>query len=410
MTSRAARMRLVVRKQGPSEYRLVLNVDGHAVLELDIRTLSDMRQIRRTLRKNLQRVRDITGEQLVIGDWGSVTKAMLELAEIGDRMFLQLLGNRARERGLLQKLCREAWPGWAASSENAPILEVDSPPEALIPFELLPLFDASPVPDIHDDVTLQRVARRFAGFATAVYRVVPTPISQDSMLHGSPAMQMKMFHHAQLGSAFSEYEMLRSATSAVALAGPWPDEDLDEDRLVEVLAQYLVDPCLGFDGRRSEDADQIHHFSCHCDTGWDSPEDYSIELAGRSGASRRITLGKLSAAMSRLFVTSSTETSMPLVVLNACASSATDPDGDSSFPELFFVNNRNRGFLGTEARIPDQVAAAFAIRFYDEIFRCRPVGQALRNAKLQLLRDFRNPLGALYIYYGDPALQWEPPV
>jgi CHAT domain len=343
----------------------------------------------------------------VINDWVTLTDAMTKLAEIGDILLLQLLGSSARERGRLQEYCREVWPGWADSSGDAPILEVDAPPEALVPIELLPLFDASPVPDIRDHITLQRVARRFVGFAMAVHRMIPTPISQDAVLHGDPAMHMKMFHHTQLDAASSECEMLRGSTNAVMLTGPWPSEDLDEQRIAEVLAEYLVDPCLGFDGQRREDPDQIHHFSCHCDTGWESPLDYSIELAAHSGITYRVTLRKLSAAMSRLFASARTGTSMPLVVMNACASSATEPEGATSFPELFFVNNQNRGFLGTEARIPDEVAAAFAIRFYRELFQGRPVGQALRAAKLKLLNDFRNPLGALYMYYGNPSLRWE---
>lgn len=405
MTGRAARMRLELRPQPQSAYQLVLYVDGHVRLELDM-TMDDMSRLRQDLREELQRVRDIAGEQLAINDWIRLTDAMRKLAEIGDILILQLLG---RERSRLQECCREVWPGWADIPGDAPILEVDAPAKALIPFELLPLFDASPVGDIRDYVTLRRVARRFVGFAMAVHRIIPKPISQDSVLHGDPVMHMKLFHHTQLDAASSECEMLRAATNAVMPAGPWPDEDLDEERLTEVLAGYLVDPCLGFDGHQGKDPDQIHHFSCHCDTGWDSPWDYSIELAAPSGISHPITLRKLGAAFSRLYASPRVQTSMPLVVLNACASSATEPNGAMSFPELFLEYNKNRGFLGTEARIPDEVAAAFAIRFYRQLFRGRTVSQAVRGAKLKLLDDFRNPLGALYIYYGNPALRWEPP-
>jgi hypothetical protein len=406
MTGRAARMRLELRSQ-PNQ-QLILHVDGDIVLELDTVTLGTMSRIRQNLRDELQKVRDIVGEQLLIDDWGKLTNAMRKLVQIGNILLLQLLGSSAQERGRLEKCCRDAWPGWADNSDDAPILQVEAPLEALIPFELLPLFDASPVHDIRDYVTMQRVARRFAGFAMAVHRIMPYPISQDSVLHGDPVMHMKLFHHTQLEAASSEYHMLRGATNAVMPTGPWPDKELDEERFTEVLAGYLVDPCLGFDGHHRKDPDQIHHFSCHCDTGWDSPWDYSIELAAPNGSSHQITLRELTDAFSAQYASPRARVSMPLVVLNACASSATEPDGAMSFPELFLISNKNRGFLGTEARIPDDVAAAFAIRFYRELFRGRTVSQAVRGAKIELLNDFRNPLGALYIYYGNPALQWEP--
>src|SRR5829696_7105572 len=109
MSDRAARLRLEVRPQSLSSYQLALRVDGQVALELDVSTWHSMNHVRAKLREDLQRLRDLIGEQLAISDWATVTKGMRHLAEVGDVLLLQLLGSRARDRGVLQDQCRRAW-------------------------------------------------------------------------------------------------------------------------------------------------------------------------------------------------------------------------------------------------------------------------------------------------------------
>ena len=52
--------------------------------------------------------------------------------------------------------------------------------------------------------------------------------------------------------------------------------------------------------------------------------------------------------------------------LNACGSAAVDVFSASSFVKLF-IENGNRGFLGTETRVPDTFAAKLSRRFYQEL-------------------------------------------
>jgi hypothetical protein len=77
---------------------------------------------------------------------------------------------------------------------------------------------------------------------------------------------------------------------------------------------------------------------------------------------------------------------------------------------LFLVENGNRGFIGTETRIPDQYAAAFSEQFYTELLQGRPLGEAVHAARWTLLRRHNNPLGILYTVYADPDMRVRKPV
>jgi hypothetical protein len=95
---------------------------------------------------------------------------------------------------------------------------------------------------------------------------------------------------------------------------------------------------------------------------------------------------------------------MPLVTMNACGSSRMAATSALSFPWLF-LRNGNRGFIGSDAEVPDDVAAEFCTALYERfIVRRQPLGVAIHGARNHLLNQYGNPLGIAYSAYADPDL------
>ena len=93
--------------------------------------------------------------------------------------------------------------------------------------------------------------------------------------------------------------------------------------------------------------------------------------------------------------------------MNACGTSTINPSSAASFVQLF-LENGNRGFIGTETRVPDLVATEYSRIFYKHLVGGETVGYAMHQAKWDLLRQFKNPLGVLYTLYGNPDLAVSP--
>ncbi|HEX3783210.1 MAG TPA: CHAT domain-containing protein [Pseudonocardiaceae bacterium] len=218
---------------------------------------------------------------------------------------------------------------------------------------------------------------------------------------------MRYLHHDGLNGAKAEYAWLSSAAQAhVRLLGPIPAGPLKTSE----LTHQLFDPTWSADGPVVE-ATALEHFACHCFTSTRArPFDYELELRG-CGHEVRVTLGDLSEELIAIASRGPRrEMDMPLVVLNACGSSKVDPTTSVSFPKLF-MENGNRGFLGPEIAIPDDVAAAFSEEFYRSLLlREQTFGTAVHTARLHLLARYLNPLGLAYVAYGNTDLrisQWK---
>ncbi len=95
--------------------------------------------------------------------------------------------------------------------------------------------------------------------------------------------------------------------------------------------------------------------------------------------------------------------------LNACASVAAKLPYTTSFA-LMFIQNENRGVIGTQMVIPDGVASVVAQRFYRELFAGANAGHALVEAKHHLASTAGNPLGLAYVMYADPDLHVDEPL
>ena len=91
------------------------------------------------------------------------------------------------------------------------------------------------------------------------------------------------------------------------------------------------------------------------------------------------------------------EETSPLVFINGCHTAALEPESAMNLVDSFVYANA-AGIIGTEITIFEPLAVAFAEAcfryFLDEV----PIGEAIRRARLELLKQ-GNPLGLVYIPY-----------
>ncbi len=303
-----------------------------------------------------------------------------------------------------QAACRT----WATGSP-LPGIQIVAEPEDHLPWEMLPLFDWRIRPEASTLGTLITISRAFAGFGALIERRRPGAAESDPVLDTVDGFTVRMFYNANLDGAVDEVAFLRSRAPRVRVEGPYPDVGLEPG--APDMGQQLRDPTLAMAGDGRVPADRMVHVSCHCDTRgltWDE-FSYGFASAGRQlpWLSLYDLIGQISEADP--WDVPRAHRHMPLVFLNACATSVTDPAGAVSLLTPF-VKNGNRGMIGTAASVPDAVAAAFSRWFYTELFRGRSVAEAIHLARWDLLTSFANPLGLLYTYYGDGNLRALPVV
>ncbi len=85
----------------------------------------------------------------------------------------------------------------------------------------------------------------------------------------------------------------------------------------------------------------------------------------------------------------------PLVFLNGCHTTKLDTESTLDFVEGFVQYANACGVIGTEITVFEELAGAFARRFMDRFLGGAVVGQAIRDARLDLLME-GNPLGLVY--------------
>ena len=95
----------------------------------------------------------------------------------------------------------------------------------------------------------------------------------------------------------------------------------------------------------------------------------------------------------------------PLVFLNACHSGQIDfaLAGLGGWAEKMVSDIGVSAFIGTLWEVNDQLAAEFAVQFYDLLSAGKPLGEAFQAAR-QLVRshDPANPTWLAYTLYADP--------
>ncbi|HEY0404177.1 MAG TPA: CHAT domain-containing protein [Pyrinomonadaceae bacterium] len=343
------------------------------------------------------------GEALKNPNWADISEAIHCLHNRGLRLAFQLFGDRCWEvQSLFKKPITNRDDHWTYPK----LIQVISPPEGIVPFEFLPLFNLKPPPEITDIRSLTEAARSFIGFSSIVKRTQTNrALSADPVLDNEPKLPIKFFQHVKLAGARKEIEFFRQYSDYIDLEGPWPDKEIPQEQFKQHLAEHLWNPVSRFDSSDREPPDQVQHFSCHCDTTNDLSENHFIRLAHCEGMDQDVTLGELQTQLAGFQSVGARQNGIafPLVFFNACGTAVSDPMRIGSFPDLL-LGIGNRGVIGTECEIPDDFAASFSEQFYRALLGGRPLGDAIYHAKWQMLERHNNPLGILYTVYADPDM------
>ena len=85
----------------------------------------------------------------------------------------------------------------------------------------------------------------------------------------------------------------------------------------------------------------------------------------------------------------------PLVFVNGCHTAAEEPEIALDFVSAFVENAYAAGVIGTEITVFESLARRFAEGFFRRLLAGIPIGEAMRNTRLDLLKE-RNPLGLAY--------------
>lgn len=387
----AVRVRLVPDRRG---LRAEFDAAAPEVRPIHV-TLPDPGRIamaRRELHRGLTAVKDsVTALTVDEADLPALASA---LGGMGRRMVLAVFGNRAELIRELQQFWNSAVPTWR-NPEHVAVVECLGDAAHLLPLEYLPLFDMGRCTEkVAGRDEFVGHCRSFVGFSCIVRRrVLPVripPGDHHLRVDADGKLVLRYLHHDSLVGAAREYKWFTNdGSAAVSLRGPHPQPG---QRGADI-ADRVYNP----------ESDQVQHFSCHCDTTAPEPFDYRLELRG-AGHDLDLTLGELGEHLVRLGATAERgPRGMPLVVLNACGSSRVDPLSSISFPQVF-LENGNRGCIGTEIAIPDEEAAEFSRVFYRELLDGASVGVAAHRARNHLLHVFTNPIGLAYTVYGDTDL------
>jgi hypothetical protein len=370
---------------------------------------------RSTLRNHLESILKVAGTSLEL-KWKQTNDVLEQLQIQGINILLHVVGQDGGKLEQIERFFREAFEASAADGVNAPdgslpIVRIVAPPDDVFantfPFELLPFLNSKELPGVEDVSGLAEVMGAFLGFSAIVDRACfekPPELKLVSAGNAGPAkLPIKLFVHAALPGALDEAAYLRRRRDLI-VDGPWPTEDVVDGPVF--VARHISNPCSLLCGDRREPVDQVQHFSCHCET-MTTTGDHYFSLQPKQGKRIDVQLSELPAR--RFWARRAEgffECEMPLVLFNNCGGAAVDPKQIGSFVEFFSVTNKNRGFIGTQSRIPDRLAEAFSKQFYTNLLRRRqPVGVAVAEARRAVALGYQNPLSLFYIHYGSPWLR-----
>jgi hypothetical protein len=329
-----------------------------------------------------------------------LSSAYSALEELGDALWYTLFGNDETAIHGIQKFWKSAMP--FARDPRLPPLLVECVADTPFPVEYLPLLGPFPSVPATSRADLLDRFRSFIGFSCLVQRRTLAPQSAGTLTLATDSdgkIPVRYLQYDTLPGACRELAWFTQFSQCVRLEGPYPDA-----QWAVSLPEQIFDPRTLLAGGLRDVPDQIQHFSCHCYTKARTPLDSEIELSG-PGHSLRLRLRDIGKDLVRLARQSAMrEFDLPLVFLNACGSARMQADGAFSFPQLF-LKNKNRGFIGTEIEMPDDVASAFSAAFYERLLQWgMPLGRALLEARRHLLYQHGNPLGIAYSSYADAEL------
>ncbi|WP_433292853.1 CHAT domain-containing protein [Actinoplanes sp. CA-030573] len=310
---------------------------------------------------------------------------------------------------------RTLWPVF--DRDDVPVVEVETH-DSDFPVEILPVFrppDAAWTTTINNDADLMAIAERFLGFTAVVRRYTPQRRLEPITLPNDPALPVQLFRYREVrtdgsvptsgrGSGFAREEaFLASLVPELSVDGPWPGDETEEEvrkRVAEALfdaRQRLMAPGI------THSAAALAHFACHCEVAGDDEAD-EVQLSTRQGELRSVRKRDIAAGYGKLGRPAGRhDQDRAVVIFNACNTSRIDPLSSSSFQQ-WFLENRHPAFLGTQAAIPDEIAADFAEQLYGYLLGGYNLGEAVVLARRGLLLTAKNPLGLLYVLYGNDQI------
>ena len=396
---RAPGLRIELAKDGQ---KLVMIDAKEAQYEIPCRmTNANASEYRKLLKRALDQLKDSgRKDNLTVKD---AAKALGDLARTGRTLIWQIFCADRKNCDRVSEIFQQSFPAWLSQREPVILTISTSELSSFIPLEFLPLFDFSEWLKIDDWESLEAAARRFPGFSAVIRREFSDlRVSQNLVLENEPKLPLKCFYYRNLKQAEAEISFFKrnaGARGCFDFDGPWPNRKYDNTEFCASLARHLRSANRRFNGKYRDAVDQIQHFICHCEID----EDLSSESRLLFSDGNTASIGDLQAAFLTIEERKESQDG-PLVFLNACGTSRIDPMAIASFPRFFLQDNSNRGFIGTETNVPDVFAAEFSQSFYRGLLQGLSVGQALYNAKWEMLQNKNNPLGMLYVVYADPDL------
>lgn len=408
MTARGATLSIEFKVDEERSYVSVRSADGRDLVADGTLGRATLIEFRIDLDRDLRQFQEMLGDELRQGNWEPINRAVREMLKRGRRMCKLIFGDQlaAAQDFFRSVLGTFDWHHgtWAQIDVRANFREAP-------PFELLPILDLSnPTQPIDSLDSLIAVLSRFLGFAAIVRRIYLSigsgGIDQNTEIDNTPRLNVKFFQHSDLTGCRNELEFLVHSRNAIEFDGPWPPDGTDIDDPVGTLARHLWDPTLRFDSSTSNRPDHFHHFSCHCDTSANTSEQHYLMLAS-DRAICQASIGEVSDQFTLLSLERGYKHSPqdPIVFLNACTTTSIQPTNISSFAWLFLYENRNRAVIGTEAAVPDIVAAEFSKLFYCSLLAGYTLGESIQRAKWGLVRQYGNPIALIYAMYANPDIR-----
>jgi hypothetical protein len=402
-----------------------LDPDGRVLLEVNgPLSLNSLGPYRRKLAAGLEKLRR-NFAVLTQTNIEAAGAALADFHRVGRGLLHDLFGDEnAHQLKDAALICSEACLGtsqeieldeiplpWDDGAVEPKLIKLDYDVTTGIALELLPLLNPLLPRRVTNLIEFGRLARQFLGIA-AVTHHVPSA-AEPPELRNMPLLPMRLYIHEGLPM---KYRMRQFFTpdNGFSVEREWPPLNGNDSPAIQ-LASSLWKHREDTTGKALDREIQLNHFECHC-----SPADQGSVLHFSDGVIRSFVRSGIRGVIEGIEVSScdlhdairdlrlpiapiADADRRPLVFLNACASAALDPGELSPFSKLFVATDF-RGFIGTQAVVPDVFAATFAERFYGHFFSGLAIGRALYEAAWDSLRDDKNALGLIYFLHADPKI------
>jgi len=414
MTEDGVRLTISIAVEGRTTRIAMRDSDGRTVSDVTTEFASDqLLALRREVRRGLDIFRRTFAGQVV--NKKVAERALEDFHATGRTILHRLYGNNFAELDRASKACRAACglPGqWESSplpcdarAAKPRLILIDTRSQDGIAPELLPFLNPLPPDYAADPNRFGRIARDFLGFAAIIHRAAPTlaPLELDN----TTQLPLRIFRHKGLNAAASMPDFFRR-DGLFELDCEWPRRQSDPNDATR-LAELLWRGRTGAAGEVRKRPIQIHHFACHCDA---HPQSGRSELRfkgdgfpyiGETSIDVVDLKGRLSDFQLKSFQNGDLA-SRPLVFLNACGTADGDPDALTSLPKVF-ESPFFLGVIATQCPVPDWFATDFSKRFYERLLSGSSVGQALFDARWEMMMKRRNPFGLIYTLYAPPNMK-----